>query len=254
MSTLTEKTLHAIAEKNIQPLPLWHSQLKNGGFWTGTFLLVFLAALATALCLHSILEIDWDASVRAHFSFTEMFFLGVPIVMSLFLLLFLAGSIVSLHETRYGYRYSLLSLFGGFLLISSVLGFGIEALPFDESVDRFLTQPVRRAEQWGPRLLPSADEQWSRPEKGLLGGTILSSSSNDVELLDAHDQQWTVKYSQEAVGQNVRLIPKEEVKVIGTKEGDHVFQAREIREWKQSSPQKNTWQDRFEKNQSREHE
>ncbi len=71
MTPLIEKTLQSITEKHIQPIPLWKKRLKNGMYWAASFLLILLAVFATAVSLHVIFEIDWQAYGKAQFTLAE---------------------------------------------------------------------------------------------------------------------------------------------------------------------------------------
>ena len=238
MSDLIQKTLAQISTKHIQPLPRWYDQAKNGAYWLGAFVLVLLAVFATTVILHALFEIDWDAYSKAHFTWSEILLSGVPLFVLLSLFVLLMGGIVFLHLTRRGYRYSLFMLFGLFFLVSSTLGYFIEALPLDKQVDRFLLQPVLQAERWRPGLLPSATRQWSQPEKGLLGGTVETVSGETLQLRDATDEIWTVDTKASSFTSDVRLAPNEDVKIIGAETAARTFRADEIRGWKERRPER----------------
>ena len=232
MSSLTEKTLAIIAKEQIQPIPLWKSQGRNIAYWFGTIHLVAFSALAAALSFHALFEIDWDAYAKADFSFLQILLSGVPLFSAALLALFLLGSIGFLHQTRRGYRYPALMLTGIFLVTSGVFGYFIEGSPLDEPAERFFLFAVPHAEKIQASLLPSAERQWSQPERGLLGGAVLSSNATDLQLLDSSENLWTVNYADATIGEAVGLEPYEDVKIIGDQEGEYSFKATEIREWK----------------------
>lgn len=238
MSFLTEKTLAVIAKEHIQPIPLWRSQWKNIAYWIGTILLVTFSALAAALSIHALFEIDWDAYEKAHFSFLQILLSGAPLFSTTLLIIFLLGSVAFLHRTRRGYRYPASMLIGFFLLGSGTLGYFIEGSPIDEPAERFFLFAVPHAEEIQASLLPSAERQWSQPERGLLGGAVLSSDETDLRLLDTSKNLWTVDYSDAALDEKVYLEPYEDVKIIGDQEGERQFKATEIRKWEKADTEK----------------
>lgn len=238
MSQLVQKTLGEISTKHIKPLPRWHAQGKNGVFWIGSSLLAVSAAFATTLCFHVLFEIDWDVYGRRHFSWWEVLFSGVPVFALGAILLFLLGGIFLWHQTKHGYRYPLVLMFAILFGVSSVTGYLIEVLPFDSQVDRFLLQPVRHVEKWRPGLLPSAVRQWSQPEKGLLGGTIVTVWPGTFDLRDAQNALWVVDSSSAILMSGVHLDPKMGVKVIGTETAPRKFRAEEIRNWEAGHSEK----------------
>jgi hypothetical protein len=231
MSFLSEKTLAVIAKEQIRPIPLWRSRGKNAAYWFGTISLVMFSALAAALSFHAFFEIDWDAYAKADFSFVQMLLSGVPLFSIGLLVLFLLGSVLLLHRTRRGYRYSIPMLGMIFFCTSGVLGYFVEGSPLDEPAEQFLLYALPHTEEIRASLLPSAERQWSQPERGLLGGAVLSSDETDLRLLDTSKNLWIVNYSDAALGETVGLEPYEDVKIIGNQEGEYQFKATEIREW-----------------------
>ncbi len=230
MSALSQKTLQAIQEKRVQPIPLWKIRFKNSFYWAAVWLLGILAILATALSWHILFEIDWDAYEQAEFTWLERIWSGVPFA-SLFLLgLFLVGSVAFLRVTRRGYRYQYI-LLGSFLLTASIfLGYVFEESPADEPTEKFLMQALPQAKVL--QMLPSVEKQWSQPEKGLLGGAVISSDqTGSIQILDTREKQWDVDISQ-AVDARDQEDDQKEVKIIGKQTDEHAFEAKEIRSWK----------------------
>ena len=226
--------MQTISEKQIRPISAWVSRLRNGAYWGGVLLLVSLSAVATAVSWHVVFEIDWLAYGKAHFSWLEVLLSGVPFFSLLLLAVFLLVSIVFLHQTRRGYRYPLPLLAGMFFFGSLACGFFLEVSPFDQPVERLFLRAFPHVEKIQATLLPSAERQWSQPEHGLLGGSVLSSDATDMTLLDTSQKLWTVDYSRATVEAGVSLDPHEQVKVIGDQKGTNTFQATEVRVWEKS--------------------
>lgn len=238
MSNLTKKTWQTITEKNIRPVPAWVMYAKNSAYWMGTVMLLLFSALATAVSFHAIFEIDWDAYAKADFSWYQTILSGVPIFSLFSLAIFLWMSIMLLHQTRRGYRYSFLLLAGIFFSSSMAFGYFIEGSPLDEPVEQVLLYALPHDSGARATLIPSAKRQWSQPERGLLGGSVLSSNATDITLRDASEALWTVDYTDAEVGENVSLEPEEEVKIIGEEDGEHSFKATEVHTWEKTSSQK----------------
>ncbi len=234
MSSLIDHTLKRIAQERIQPIPQWAVWLANFCYWVGSFVLVVLSALATMVSIHVILEIDWDAYIAAGFSLPRMILSGVPLFSLTLFALFLWLSILLLHATKRGYRYPISILAGLFFAISVLSGYFFESSPFDEPVERAMSAAFPHSEKF-PNLLPSADRQWSQPERGLLGGVIWSSSSSSMQIKDRGGKIWQVWYSQAIISTRVTFEEGEAVKVIGKKRGEKSFEAEEIRIWEEES-------------------
>jgi len=235
MSELTKKTLQAITERKIRPVPLWVEWLKNSAYWGGGIFLVALSALTMGISWHALFEIDWAAYLKVGFSWGEILFSGVPLFSLAIFIFFLWGSIFLLHHTRRGYRYSMPLLTALFLTLSVASGYFLEGSPLDEPTERFLLAAFPQTKN---NLIPSAKQQWSQPERGLLGGTVLSSDATDLQLLDSSQKLWTVDYSEAHFSPNTQPDSYEDVKVIGTQEKEDRFRAKEITSWKKTSREK----------------
>lgn len=234
MSELTQKTLAEITKKHIRPIPLWVTWSRNTAYWVGAMVLALLSALATAASFHAMTEIDWDAYMKADFSWIEIVLSGVPLFSMVLVVLFFWVTIYFLHQTRHGYRYPTMLLVSVFFSTSVVFGYFIEISPLDEPAENFLLYALPHKDTLPTRLLPSAARQWSQPENGLLGGTVLSSSDADFQLIDSSEKLWTIEYTSDALTSDARLEPNEDIKVIGNQEDDTIFKASEIRDWKKT--------------------
>ena len=233
MSDLIQKTLQRITTEHIHPEPAWRARVKNSAYWMGTSLLVVFAALAMALTLHALIEIDWDAYAKAHFSWGEIILSGAPLFSLFLLTLFLWFSAVLLRETRRGYRYPFGLLMTLFFSTSLIFGSFIERSPLDQPAERFLLHTLPREAPVRALLFPSVERQWSQPERGLLGGSVESADSKEIILRDTSEKLWTIEYTRSTINDGVSLDPNQELKVIGVKDGDDVFRATEVRTWEQ---------------------
>ncbi len=237
MSALIQKTLQEITEKNIHPISRWQIKTKNSIYWVGAVSLVVFSALATAISFHAIFEIDWQAYQKAHFSWIEILFSGVPIFSLLLLAVFLWGTVFFLQHTRRGYRYPLGMLFGIFFLSSICLGYFIEESPLNDPAERFLLRSLPQIHDLPVSLLPTTEQQWSQPAKGLLGGVVVQSNEKSIQLLDSKQKTWTVEYKETEVSGGTTPQVDDEVKVIGNQSDDDTFQATEIQQWEKPHQQ-----------------
>lgn len=238
MSDLTRKTLALITARNIQPVPAWQVRVKNGAYWGGTVIVIVLSALAVSLSFHALFEIDWDAYAKADFTWYQVVLSGVPLFSLLLLAVFLWISIVLLHQTRRGYRYPLTFLVTLFLSTSGAFAYFIEQSPLDEPSERFLLYALPHGSEIRGALIPSAEQQWSQPGRGLLGGLVQSSDAASIMLRDSSEKLWTVDYSEAEVQEGVTFEPSQAVKIIGEEKSDDNFRATEVRVWEKSSVQK----------------
>lgn len=201
-------------------------------------MLALLSALAIAVSFHAVSEIDWDAYAKADFSWLQIVLSGVPLFSTVLIVLFFWITIYFFQQTRHGYRYPMVFLVGIFFSTSVVFGYFIEVSPLDEPTERFLLYALPQKDTLPTKLLPSAARQWSQPEKGLLGGTVLSSNATNFTLIDASEKLWTIEYTADTLASDARLEPYEDIKIIGNQEDDTTFKASEIRDWKKSDAER----------------
>ena len=234
MSEFSQKTLAEITRKNIRPIPFWVAWLRNSAYWMGAIVLVLLSALTTGASFHAVSEIDWDAYAKADFSWLQTILSGAPLFLMVFIALFFWMTLYFFHQTRYGYRYPTTFLVAIFFSTSVVFGYFIERSPLDEPAENFLLYALPHVDTLPTNLIPTAARQWSQPEKGLLGGTVVSSNDTDFQLIDTSEKLWTIEYSSAEIAPDTSLEPDEAIKVIGNQEGEDAFRASEIRDWKKS--------------------
>ena len=234
MSEFSQKTLAEITRKNIRPIPFWVAWLRNSAYWMGAIVLVLLSALTTGASFHAVSEIDWDAYAKADFSWLQTILSGAPLFLMVFIALFFWMTLYFFHQTRYGYRYPTTFLVAIFFSTSVVFGYFIERSPLDEPAENFLLYALPHVDTLPTNLIPTAARQWSQPEKGLLGGTVVSSNDTDFQLIDTSEKLWTIEYSSAEIAPDTSLEPDEAIKVIGNQEGEDTFKASEIRDWKKS--------------------
>lgn len=116
------------------------------------------------------------------------------------------------------------------------MGYGIEKSPIDKPAERFLMKNIPHAEKITSEFLPTTSAQWSQPEKGLLGGSVVSVSDSEeesIQLKDTQSKVWKIDYSQESIQKGTKLRVNDEIKVIGHKEDEHTFRAQEIQNWEE---------------------
>ena len=127
MSALTQKILRAISEQHIEPVPRWRAVIMRSFIWFGMTFLVLLSALLTALSLHAVFEIDWDAYAKADFTLVQIILSGVPLFSIFLLAVFLWGSTLLVRQIGRVYRYRLSTLVLIFLVANATFGFLIES-------------------------------------------------------------------------------------------------------------------------------
>ncbi len=187
---VAKRVLERIKDEGLSPRPRWEFMFKNYAFWTLGAVAVALGALAFAAALFELENADWRLYVATHTDFTTFFLSAAPFLWVVALGLFVLLGYANIRRTKRGYRYPLAVIACGAVLTSIALGSGLYAAGFGSEIEEALGDhpPFYRP------ILVEERSWWVAPEKGLLGGTVVSlaSSSDAFMLKDFSGTLWTV--------------------------------------------------------------
>jgi hypothetical protein len=228
MQDLSQETVKKIKKEHLQPRAKWKFLAENLLIRVSLVFLIILGAVSFSLAYYFLTQLDWDvlgfmnqAQFRMSFGLMPHFWLLLPV----FLLVF---TFFLFRHTKRGYRFR--GLLVVLLIIFLFLLFGSLAHYFraNEDINNIFSKRIP-----GYQLISNNKErQWSQPEAGLLGGEITQIQDNGFGLRDFQGESWQIDYDQNTlVKPSVELQPEEKIKVIGEKNEDKRFQAREIRPW-----------------------
>lgn len=232
MSDLSKKILNQITESAVTPTERWKFQLKRGVIWLAAGFVALLASFALALTAHVLFEIDWSVYQELGFTWYQIAQSLSPLLWLCILALFFIAGVALLRRTRYGYRYSLVSVFGLLLVTGTAMAVVFESIPGEERIEASVMYKIPGYRNFEARVLPSAEKQWSQPDDGLLGGTITTIEEGEsFELRDFKDKTWTVDTGDASIDESVELKTDQDIKIIGETEDDETFRATEVRSW-----------------------
>ena len=228
MSDLEEKVLKAIAAKNLKPRPAWVFLARRSVFWGLAVLSILLGGVTFTILLFVVADYyrsDWRNLDNIHYN--EVLAI-VPVVWLIILALFTASAAFGLRQTRRGYRFRPRHVGALALLVS--LGVGI--VLYDVDAARKLHEmlalrfPVYRSFTYVPFA------EWSRPEQGYLGGTVLAGPvAGIIRLQDFHDNIWAVDISAAQIVLDQAIGEAGDVAIRGHETGPGAFRALIISEF-----------------------
>ena len=191
---LARRVLDRIATDHVSPRPRWEFLFKNYSFWTFGALAVALGSLAFSAALFEIENAGWSLYVATHTNLFRFFLDVVPLLWAAALAAFVLIGYVNIRHTRRGYRYPLALIALGAVLTSVTLGTGLYAAGLGGEIEEAIGSHP-------PFYRPILDEEqswWLAPEKGLLGGFVVSvgstasSSGLTFVLRDFSGRVWRV--------------------------------------------------------------
>jgi hypothetical protein len=229
MSEFTRNVIEKIKRDGIEPDPGWKFAAKRSLLWIGIALAVGIGSLSLSMAAFSLFAIDRNPFTLAPerlFSFA--FFRSLP-----FLWIGLAGTFFALvvfefRNTRHGYRHriALVAVVSGIIIAAGA--YFLSAWGADEQTERMFQDRF-------PAYAKMAEKReilWSRPEDGFLSGTITGIASEAVSLTDRGGKRWEILIGRKTIVRPlVQLEEGSEVKIIGKKRADHLFEAEDIRPW-----------------------
>jgi hypothetical protein len=232
MGTISDKVLNKIREEKITPAPKWKFLLKDSIVWIAFLGSVLVGGLAFCVVLTVAIDNDWDIYRQAGHGFFEYILLSLPYFWILLLVAFVGIAFYNFKHTKNGYRCRTFLIFASSIAGSAALGLAFHYyFGLGEKIDGAFFRSVPLYENIGCQCCRKK-ALWSQPQKGLLGGKIQELESVDKFLLeDFSGGPWRVE------GENVvwrgNLVPQTGIliKIIGNKEDEYFFRAREIRPW-----------------------
>ena len=232
MDNLGDKVLRKIKEEHIAPKPRWQFLLKDYFIWFLFLIALFLGSLAFCVALYVLSSNDWDLYHYLHTTLVGHILISIPYLWLLFLALFISIAYYNFKYTKSGYRRETYFIVGLSVVGSLFLGAFLYTLGAGEKIEDFVAASVPVYEKIA--CCSNRKDIWDQPASGLLGGTItVVQDASNFELKDFSGTDWRVQENDDTLEYDpLEIKAGEEVKIIGEKQLDSVFWAREIRPWK----------------------
>lgn len=227
MTDISKKALEKIQKEQVKPKPRWYFLTRNYFFWLMFVLTTLLGGFAFGMILFITTNLDWDIHHYLGLSLSKTVIISLPYLWIALLLFFLFVTYYNFIHTRTGYRYRFIIIFLIGLLISILLGFGFYHYGWTETIERQLRTRIPGYH----KLVYTSDNQWMRPEKGLLTGRIIEikTRNNTLQLNDYLGKEWVIDINHAIVRGSLSLKEGLYIKIIGQKLSKNNFKAIEIR-------------------------
>ncbi|HIP50192.1 MAG TPA: hypothetical protein EYG99_01955 [Candidatus Pacebacteria bacterium] len=228
---MSSQIIDKIKKNKIKPKSRWTFLLRDYFMWLFFGTSIVVGGLAFAVMLFLITSNDWDVYKYLDKSFGEYLLLSIPYFWIGLLTLFLLLAYYNYRHTKKGYRYKaygivlasvFLSILIGTVLFNAGLGNKIENIfadnfPYYHNLTRYR---AHRA------------QMWNQPDRGLIAGEIINiKGKNSFMLKDLEGDMWEIEVTDALwKGRAVQEVG-EKIKIIGSKKGDVMFSAIEIRPW-----------------------
>ncbi|HUX80754.1 MAG TPA: hypothetical protein VMV38_00290 [Candidatus Paceibacterota bacterium] len=212
-TAFAKRVLGRIADERLSPRPYWEFAFKNYFFWGVGALSVLFGALAFSALIFDIENVDWRFALVTHSNLPSFFFDVVPVVWIVSLILFMLIGYINVRRTNHGYRYPLPLIACGAVLTSLVIGMAFYTTGFGGAVEGFAGAHL----PFHQSILVTEHAWWLAPEKGLLGGRIVSATPNITSFMlrDFKGALWTIDGSDLRVPDRIAVARGGIVRVVG---------------------------------------
>ncbi|NTW26946.1 MAG: hypothetical protein HGA36_01340 [Candidatus Moranbacteria bacterium] len=228
MTKFSEDIIGKIKCDHIAPVPRWHFLFKRCCFWMLFAISMILGSISFSVIVHVLKSGDFDIVHHLQGNLATSTVMLLPYFWLLFLILFAAIAYTNWKCTKLGYCFKRRWIVFGSFALSIFLGSILYVLGMGKYIDRMMTRSMPFYNQSKHDALR---EMWLHPENGFLTGKIVEINEETEELvvIDEEGRKWIVD-DDGIYWENVELEKRGKiVKVIGSREGESNFKAREIR-------------------------
>lgn len=235
-----KRVLDRITDEHLVPRPYWKFAFKNYFFWGLGVLAVVLGAFAFSAMIFEIENVDWSLALITHSTLFSFFFAAAPFLWIGTLLLFILIGYVNVRRTNHGYRYSLSVIALGAVLTSLMLGTAFYATGFGGTIEDLAGNNL----PFHHSILVTEHTWWLVPEKGLLGGHVISVTPGITSfvLRDFNGELWEINASDLRTPDLTAVARGGVVRVIGvpTTATSSVFHACFVLPWESYGSSRHT--------------
>jgi hypothetical protein len=227
MTDFERRVLDKIEAQHLKPTPAYVFLAKRSVFWLLAGVSILFGAISFAMLLFMISDYfstGWRVLDNIHFN--EFLFV-IPVVWLLAMGLFATSAAYGLRHTRRGHRFTPSSIAALVLAAGIVLGGGFHMADAGRAVHNVLAAhfPAYRNFTYVPFV------EWSKPDAGFLGGTVMKVEGNTIQLLDFKDKTWTIDMSGAKLKLDDTMAAEGDIAIEGTRTGDATFHAQIISEF-----------------------
>lgn len=225
MKDLIQKTIARIRKEKMKPLPKWRFVLVDVAYWSLVVLAALFSAVAVAVGIYLLFQIDWEISRYAPGGALRTFFLYMPYAWLVVLISLLGVVYYFIRKTKEGYKYKWVVILLSFLTLAMAMGAVAYFARIGKIADDFAYSKV----PYYRNLAPGMEHMWQRAEDGFLGGKIDSVEGNIISVTDFNGKRWSVFVSEKTVKRGPLELEKDVlIKIIGKVRKENGFDAEVI--------------------------
>lgn len=224
---IAQKVAKQIEEGRIKPIPKVYFVARQVFVWTAVAGTVVLTGIACGVMVYLIRSHEWSIGEYAGDSMLHRIAVAMPYFWVLVATGLLALAVVNSHRLRRGYAVRpvvYMSLYGALALL---VGVAIAESGRGAQIEEKVAEVVPAYET----MVRRPDDDWYRPDIGLMAGHIVEVTSSGLVLKDCHGGQWMIddQTAEWRCGSGRRLGAR--IKLIGEQVGERTFMVNRVLPW-----------------------
>ena len=211
--TLAKRVFARIREERLTPRPYWNFALENYFFWGLGACAVLLGAFAFSAMIFEVTNVDWRLAGVTHANLFSFLLDAAPFLWVGVLTLFLLLGYGNVRRTNHGYRYSLMTIALGAILMSMTLGSALYTVGLGSRVEDFVGNHL----PFHNSILSKKHAWWLAPQRGLLGGEVMSVAPDATFFIlrDFNGTPWRIDANDLRTPDLVTVVRGGTVRVVG---------------------------------------
>lgn len=223
----SHKLISKMKKENIKPIPKWQFSVKEKIIGFAILISVIMGGLAFSIILFSIQQLGFDLATHMLHSKIE-FLLGLlPFLWIIILLIFLTLGVISIKNSKKGYKFSPSRLF----IINSTFSILLGTLFFIGGGAKWLENIFDVKVEFYESVHDKKIKMWTAPTEGYLSGTIESAGDSTLIIIDFNNIEWTINHKDAHIPGAVSVTKGEVVRIMGELSSTNVFYANKILPW-----------------------
>lgn len=227
MTELEQKILKTIAARQLTPKPAYTFLARRSVFWALAAVSIILGGISFAIVMFAVSDYfatSWRVLDNIHLN--ELL-LVIPAVWLLLIGAFTASAVYGLRQTRRGYRFRPAAVTALALGLSLAIGGALHAADAGRALHEMMAANFKAYRDF--TYVPFAE--WSRPDEGYLGGTVIGMENGQIHLRDFHDRIWIVDVGTARIELDESPQDEGDIAITGRRTGPDTFQAATISEF-----------------------
>ncbi len=212
-SSMVAGIFERIETECIKPRSKWYFIFKNELFWGMGLLSILIGSVAVAASLFAFSYIELDYYTVTHDSLMGFLLDTLPLMWVCCFLIFIILGYLQIRQTKRGYRYSLVIIMGGTLVLSLLGGTVLHFYGFGALLEKAVGNRI----PFHNSAFMERENIWQNAARGVIAGEVISIESDNSAFIlkDWTGRPWLIQ-ANDLLPMDVTILKENKiVRVIG---------------------------------------